>query len=148
MIAIANIIVNTIRAIKLLLENKSGKSLTVSIPRIFILPVKFSTSSAISIIAPFAGSKMIAGITINKHEITPVIMVPSKNVVRIFLNFAKFSILAIAADNEQKIRGTTQQYSKFRKRSATGCKIEEPSPQKKPIMPPISIEANNKTEDL
>jgi len=91
---------------------------------------------------------MIAGITINKHEITPVIMVPSKNVVRIFLNFAKFSILAIAEDNEQKIRGTTQQYSKFRKRSATGCKIEESSPQKKPIMPPISIDANNKTEDL
>ena len=148
MMAMAKMMVNTMSAIRLLLENSSGKSPTVNMPRKFMLLVMFSTSSVMLSTAPLAGSNSRAATTINRQEITPVIIVPPRKVTRIFRSLARFSILAMAAVSEQKISGTTQQYSKFRNRSATGWSTAAPSPQKKPTTPPTTIAPSNIIEDL
>ena len=146
--AMEKITVNTMRAMRFDLENSSGKSLTVNIPRKFMLPEASVTSSVRLRTAPFPGSKIRDGITINRQAITPVTMVPTRKVIIIFLSFARSSILEMAEVREQKIRGTTQQYRRFKKISATGWRTDAPSPQNSPTTPPTTIAPRSIKDDL
>ena len=148
MMAMEKMMVKTIRAIRLDLENSEGKSLTVNMPRMFMELDRSSTSWVRSSWTPAAVSMNRQGTTMKRQEMMPVTKVPIRKYIRIFRSLERSVILAMAAVSEQNISGTTQQYSRLRKISARGCSTEAPSPQKKPTTPPSTMAPSRIIEDL